>query len=232
MESSSQPPSDSRRRRAVNRRHRAGIVPPAVLKLAVAEPATRLPESRPGVRRAVVPGGLLDLAAGNRAEEEDLAGSATAADGPRRDGNRRRRLTLTGLVLTAVLSAVMLVATLVNWAPDGPPPRELTTGERERLAAMRVTNYRELRAGLHVTAGSGATRTDLLGWVDWARGWPISTWGDRARARPVGWPRPPPRCWWSDPTRRPCRRRPCRRWCHRPTVGGCPPTGASIHCSG
>ncbi|GIJ12423.1 hypothetical protein ACFFMR_18610 [Micromonospora andamanensis] len=170
MESSSQPPSDSRRRRAVNRRHRAGIVPPAVLKLAVAEPPTRLPESRPGVRRAVVPGGLLDLAAGNRAEEEDLAGSATAADGPRRDGNRRRRLTLTGLVLTAVLSAVMLVATLVNWAPDGPPPRELTTGERERLAAMRVTNYRELRAGLHVTAGSGATRTDLLGWVDWARG--------------------------------------------------------------
>ncbi|GIJ23968.1 hypothetical protein [Micromonospora lutea] len=170
MESSSQPPSDNRRHRAAYRRHRAGIVPPAALNLAVTEPATRPPQSRPGIRRAVVSGGLLDLAAGNRAEEEDLAGAATEADDTRRAADRRRRLTLTGLALTAVISAVMLVATLVTWAPDGPPPRELTTGERERLAAMRVTNYRELRAGLHITAGDGATRTDLLGWVDWARG--------------------------------------------------------------
>ncbi len=64
-----------------------------------------------------------------------------------------------------MLSGVTLVATLVNWAPDGPPPRDLTPAERERLATMRVANYRELRAGLHVTAGAGATRTDLLGWV-------------------------------------------------------------------
>ncbi|WBB91755.1 hypothetical protein [Verrucosispora sp. WMMC514] len=155
----------TRRHRAVTR-HRAGLAPPAVLDLAGTAPAP----PRPGVRRAVVSGGLLDLAAGNRAEEEDLAGATAEADDPRRVANRRRRLTLAGLALTAVLSAVMLVATLVNWAPDGPAPRDLTTAERERLATMRVTNYRELRAGLHVTAGAGATRTDLLGWVDWARG--------------------------------------------------------------
>ncbi|NLU77578.1 hypothetical protein HCA58_04040 [Micromonospora sp. HNM0581] len=118
----------------------------------------------------MVPGGLLDFAVGNQADQEDLASSATQADEPRRAADRRRRLTLTGLTLTAVLSAVTLVATLVSWAPDGPPARELTSIERERLAAMRVTNYRELRAGLHLTAGTGATRTDLLGWVDWARG--------------------------------------------------------------
>ncbi|MFF5216417.1 hypothetical protein [Micromonospora sp. NPDC000442] len=158
----------SRRHRAVNRRHRAGIAPPAVLDLGGTETAGRPPQSRPGIRRAVVPGGLLDLAAGNRAEEEDLAGAG--AGDTRRAANRRRRLTLAGLALTAALSAVTLVATLVNWAPDGPPPRDLTTAERERLAVMRVTNYRELRAGLHVTAGDGAARTDLLGWVDWARG--------------------------------------------------------------
>ncbi|MFI7549944.1 hypothetical protein ACIBQ2_09360 [Micromonospora sediminimaris] len=169
MENNSRPPSD-RRRRAPNRRHRAGIVPPAVLHLGSTETAGRTPQSRPGIRRAVVSGGLLDLAAGNRADEEDLAGAATGADGPRRAANRRRRLTLAGLTLTAVLSAVMLVTTLVNWTPDGPPPRDLTTAERERLAVMRVTNYRELRAGLHVTAGAGAARTDLLGWVDWSRG--------------------------------------------------------------
>ncbi|NGM14453.1 hypothetical protein ENC19_18190 [Verrucosispora sp. CWR15] len=143
----------------------------------------------------MVSGGLLDLAAGNRAEEEDLAGTAAAADDPRRVPNRRRRFTLAGLALTAVLSGVTLVATLVNWAPDGPPPRDLTPAERERLATMRVANYRELRAGLHVTAGAGATRTDLLGWVDWARGLAYLDVGARARARRAVLPRPPPPCW-------------------------------------
>ncbi|WBB54118.1 hypothetical protein [Verrucosispora sp. WMMD573] len=163
------PRTRNRRHRAADRRHRAGIAPPAVLHLDNTETAGRPPQSRPGVRRAVVTGGLLDLAAGNRTDEEDLAGAATGADDPRRTASHRRRLTLAGLALTAVLSAVLLVATLVNWTPDGPPPRDLTTAERERLAVMRVTNYRELRAGLHVTAGADAARTDLLGWVDWAR---------------------------------------------------------------
>ncbi len=111
----------------------------------------------------------LDPAAGDPAEDEDLAGASEEADEARRRAARRRRLTLTGLALTAVLSAVMLVATLVNWAPGDPAAREMTVAERERLAAMRVTNYRDLRAGLHVTIDGGTARTDLLGWVDWAR---------------------------------------------------------------
>ncbi|MDG4796656.1 hypothetical protein [Micromonospora sp. WMMD1082] len=140
-----------------------------MLGLAAAESAPPRPGSRPGIRRAVVPGGLLDLATSDPAADEDLAGAATEADGERRGAARRRRLILTGLALTAAVSAVMLVATLVNWAPPGPAPREMTAAERERLAAMRVTNYRDLRAGLHVTVGEGAARIDLLGWVDWAR---------------------------------------------------------------
>ncbi|MFV2101164.1 hypothetical protein [Micromonospora sp. LOL_024] len=160
---------DNRRHRAGPRRHRAGIAPPAVLDLTVAEPASRAPGPRPGVRRAVVSGGLLDPAAGNPLEEEDLTGSTAPTGADRRGAYRRRRLTLTGLALTAVASAVLLVVTLVDWAPGGPPPRAMTTAEQERLAAMRVTNLRDLRAGLHLTVGDGPARTDLLGWVDWAR---------------------------------------------------------------
>ncbi|GIJ77440.1 hypothetical protein SAMN05443287_112111 [Micromonospora phaseoli] len=140
-------------------------MPPAILELTVADP----PGPRPGVRRAAVPGGLLDPTAGNPLEEEDLTGSSAPTDEARRGAARRRRLTLAGLSLTAVASAVMLVAALVNWAPDGPPPRPMNSAEQERLAAMRVTNLRDLRAGLHVTVGDGNARTDLLGWVDWAR---------------------------------------------------------------
>ncbi|MFG3704417.1 hypothetical protein ACGF7U_06735 [Micromonospora sp. NPDC047670] len=82
----------------------------------------------------------------------------------------RRRTTLLALAAVAVLSATALVVGLVSWAPDGPePPRALTGEERERLAAMRVTNYRDLRAGVRVTAGTGPARTELVGWVDWSR---------------------------------------------------------------
>ncbi|MCM0675630.1 hypothetical protein NCC78_13145, partial [Micromonospora phytophila] len=74
----------------------------------------------------------------------------------------RRRTTLVVLAVVAALSAAALVAALLSWAPDQPaPPRALTGEERERLAAMRVTNYRDLRAGVHVTAGAGAARTEL-----------------------------------------------------------------------
>lgn len=37
------------------------------------------------------------------------------------------------------------------------------------MAALRVTNVRDLRAGVRVTAGAGRDRIELLGWVDWAR---------------------------------------------------------------
>ncbi|WP_199523643.1 hypothetical protein [Micromonospora craterilacus] len=144
-------------------------MPPAVLGLTGPDPAPGEPGRRPGIRRAGVSLGGLDLAGGDPAEDEDLAGATEEAGTARRGTSRRRRITLTALGLTAVLSAVMLVATLVNWAPDGPAPREMTAAERERVAGMRVINYRDLRAGLHVTVGGGTARTDLVGWVDWAR---------------------------------------------------------------
>ncbi|WP_433529086.1 hypothetical protein ACQPYA_22550 [Micromonospora sp. CA-263727] len=158
-----------RRHRTGPRRHRAGILPPAVLGLTGSDPVPGQPGRRPGVRRAPAFSGVLDLTAGDPTEADDLAGTGPQTGAARRIGSHRRRLVLAGLALTAVLSAVMLVATLVNWAPDGPAPREMTTAERERLAALRVTNYRDLRAGLHVTVDRGTGRTDLLGWVDWAR---------------------------------------------------------------
>ncbi|WP_189043643.1 hypothetical protein [Micromonospora sonchi] len=151
-----------RRHRAATRLHRAGTTPPVHLGL------TGSAAGPPG-SRARVSAGLLDPVAGDPAEDEDLAGSGDEVGETRRRAARRRRLTLAGLALTAVVSAIMLVATLINWPPGGPAAREMTTAERDRLAAMRVTNYRELRAGLHVTVGDGSARTDLLGWVDWAR---------------------------------------------------------------
>ncbi|MGW3602496.1 hypothetical protein [Micromonospora sp. NPDC005161] len=89
--------------------------------------------------------------------------------GPARAG-RRRRTVLLLLGLTAVTSATALVIGLLSWAPDPPEPaRPLTVAEGERLAAMRVTNLRDLRAGVRVTVGAGAARTELVGWVDWSR---------------------------------------------------------------
>ncbi|MEU5935311.1 hypothetical protein [Micromonospora sp. NPDC047187] len=83
---------------------------------------------------------------------------------------RRRRTVLLLLGLTAVTSATALVLGLLSWAPDPPEPaRPLTLTEGERLAAVRVTNLRDLRAGVRVTAGTGAARIELVGWVDWSR---------------------------------------------------------------
>lgn len=81
-----------------------------------------------------------------------------------------RRLTiLRTLAAVALLAATALVLGL-SWVPDpAEPPRPPTADERTRLAAVRVTNYRDLRAGVHLTAGTGAARTDLVGWVDWSR---------------------------------------------------------------
>ncbi|WP_233257736.1 hypothetical protein, partial [Micromonospora sp. S4605] len=90
--------------------------------------------------------------------------------GLRRGLVRRRRTTLLALAVVATVSAAALVAGLLSWAPDPPEQaRTLTAAEHERLAAMRVTNYRDLRSGLHVTTGDGAARTELIGWVDWSR---------------------------------------------------------------
>ncbi|WP_233197009.1 hypothetical protein [Verrucosispora sp. ts21] len=173
MENSSRPTSGARsdnRHRAGPRRHRAGIGPPAGIGLD-GSPTAGLP-GRAGTRRAGLSHRLLGAAtdpAGTDAADDDLAGADEEADEARQRSARRRRLTLTGLALTAVLSAVMLVVTLVTWPPDEPAARDMTSAERDRLAVMRVTNQRDLRAGLHVTIGAGTNRTDLLGWVDWSR---------------------------------------------------------------
>ncbi|MEU1643511.1 hypothetical protein [Micromonospora zamorensis] len=84
--------------------------------------------------------------------------------------SRRRRTLLLLLALTAATSATALVLGLLSWAPDPPEPtRPLTLAEGERLAAVRVTNLRDLRAGVRITAGADAARIELVGWVDWSR---------------------------------------------------------------
>ncbi|WP_446215967.1 hypothetical protein [Micromonospora sp. IBHARD004] len=92
-----------------------------------------------------------------------------AGDPPGRPGRRRSILLALGVVATA--SAAALVAGLASWDAPEPadPARPLTAAEAERLAAMRVTAYRDVRSGVRVTVGAGAARTELVGWVDWAR---------------------------------------------------------------
>ncbi|MEH0830589.1 hypothetical protein, partial [Micromonospora sp. CPCC 205714] len=80
-----------------------------------------------------------------------------------------RAADLAALGVVAAASAAALVGGLLSWAPPGEPARALTAVEAERLAATRVTNYRDVRAGVRVTVGAGAARTDLVGWIDWAR---------------------------------------------------------------
>ncbi|MEU8391639.1 hypothetical protein [Micromonospora sp. NPDC048842] len=106
-----------------------------------------------------------------RDDTSDTADNSETADttGPPSAG-RRRRTVLLLLGLTAVTSATALVLGLLSWTPDPPEPaRPLTLAEGERLAAVRVTNLRDLRAGVRVTAGTGAARIELVGWVDWSR---------------------------------------------------------------
>ncbi|MFG1837622.1 hypothetical protein ACGFH8_04190 [Micromonospora sp. NPDC049175] len=100
----------------------------------------------------------------------DSTADTTDTAGPGPAGRRRRRTVLMVLGLTAVTSATALVFGLLSWAPDPPEPaRPLTAAEGERLAALRVTNLRDLRAGVRVTAGVDAARIELVGWVDWSR---------------------------------------------------------------
>ncbi|MEE3917840.1 hypothetical protein V2I01_01400 [Micromonospora sp. BRA006-A] len=146
------------------------------------------------------------------------------------DGPDRRRIALAALVAAAAISAAALVAALPSWVPgrtdDAPATRALTASEADRVAALRVTNLRDVRAGVRVTVGADGARTELVGWVDWALPW--STWTSAARARATtgAWCRPPrPRCW-CGPTRVRSPPRPGRRWCRRRTGGGCGPRPA------
>ncbi|MFE9689937.1 hypothetical protein [Micromonospora sp. NPDC005806] len=67
-------------------------------------------------------------------------------------------------------SAGALVAGLLSWPPEpADPSRPVSPAESDRLAALRVTNQRDVRAGVRVSVGTGHARTELVGWVDWAR---------------------------------------------------------------
>ncbi|WP_211291564.1 hypothetical protein [Micromonospora wenchangensis] len=86
------------------------------------------------------------------------------------DAPGRRRITLVALVVVAVTAAAALVAGLLTGASaPTATTRALTDDEAERLAAVRVGTYRDVRAGVRVAVGTGAGRTDLVGWVDWSR---------------------------------------------------------------
>ncbi|WP_431936904.1 hypothetical protein [Micromonospora sp. RP3T] len=115
---------------------------------------------------------------GGAATGPRAAGTARAGDDPALDGAgdlperpTRRRAALASLVLAAAASATLLVAGLPGASPprSGPADRPLTADEAERVAALRVTNVRDLRAGVRATVGAGRDRIELLGWVDWAR---------------------------------------------------------------
>ncbi|MEH0984226.1 hypothetical protein [Micromonospora sp. CPCC 205556] len=113
--------------------------------------------------------------AGRHHRRDGRHGVPPASPPPLRDGPvevppTHRRGTLVALCVVATATATALVAGLLGWTPESAgPARALTVGESERLAAARVTNYRDLRAGVRVTAGTGGARVDLVGWVDWAR---------------------------------------------------------------
>jgi hypothetical protein len=86
-----------------------------------------------------------------------------------------------------VVSAAGLGVGLTTWRPAAhtETTRALSAAEARRLAAMRVTNYRDGRAGVHATVGSHGRQLQLAGWVDWTRALLYLTVdgpGDRQRA--------------------------------------------------
>ncbi|MGW5561433.1 hypothetical protein ACWER9_29975 [Micromonospora sp. NPDC003944] len=145
---------------------------PDAARTAAARTATsRAATPRTATARAATsrPGGTSTGSRPDGSGDGDSASDAAGTGGPAPTG-RRRRTVLLLLGLTAVTSATALVLGLLSWAPDPPEPaRPLTVAEGERLAAVRVTNLRDLRAGVRVTAGTGAARLELVGWVDWSR---------------------------------------------------------------
>ncbi|MEU1968785.1 hypothetical protein ABZ541_11275 [Micromonospora sediminicola] len=109
-----------------------------------------------------------------------FARSTGPDDDPETDGRAdppdppgRRRVALAALVAAAAASAAVLVAGLPDGSPEptGRPgaARALSADEADRVAALRVGNLRDVRAGVRVAVGAGGDRVELLGWVDWAR---------------------------------------------------------------
>jgi hypothetical protein len=89
-----------------------------------------------------------------------------------RSPDRRRVVALVVLACLALGSAAGLAGGLVSCAAPGPrgtPVRPLSAPESQRLAAMRLTNLQDARAGLRATYGRGADEVRLTGWIDWGR---------------------------------------------------------------
>ncbi|MFG1658888.1 hypothetical protein ACGFIY_20395 [Micromonospora chersina] len=171
-----------------SRKWRRGAVHATDIPTATEPGATALPRE-PGRghrhRRAATTASQPVGAAVRRPLADPRAGRRPAAPveppaGPELDGTddppeqpTRRRAALVALAAAATASAAALVAGLLSWSPEPAEPAEtvrpLTAAEAERLAALRVTNQRDVRAGVRVTLGAGGGRTELVGWVDWAR---------------------------------------------------------------
>ncbi|MBB5825354.1 hypothetical protein [Micromonospora carbonacea] len=95
-------------------------------------------------------------------------GGRGGGDGDGPAGRRRTAVVVLGVVAAAAAAA--LVVGLLTWVPAAPEPsRPLTPAEAERLAAVRVTNHRDVRSGVRLTVGEAGARTDVVGWVDWSR---------------------------------------------------------------
>ena len=90
----------------------------------------------------------------------------------RRPAERRRIVALVVLGCVSLGSLAGLVGGLVSCSPEkqATPARPLSSAEAQRLADMRVTNYRDERAGVTATWGDGDAQVRLAGWVDWKRG--------------------------------------------------------------
>jgi hypothetical protein len=88
-----------------------------------------------------------------------------------RTTDRRRAVALAVLACLSIGSAVGLAGGLVSCSPVDEPAeaRALTTAEAQRLASMRLVNYRDERAGIEAKYGSGAAAVRMTGWVDWTR---------------------------------------------------------------
>ncbi|WP_431895195.1 hypothetical protein [Micromonospora haikouensis] len=127
--------------------------PTATLPLVVAPARGRRGDRGPAAHRAR-PGG----------------GRGGAGRGGGGSGGGRRRAAVVALGVVAAAAAAGLVVGLLTWVPAAPEPsRPLTPAEAERLAAVRVTNHRDVRSGVRLTLGEAGARTDVVGWVDWSR---------------------------------------------------------------
>jgi hypothetical protein len=89
----------------------------------------------------------------------------------RRPAEKRRIVALVILACLSLGSMAGLVGGLVSCAPDEPAvqARPLSAAEAQRLAQMRVTNFRDERSGVNATWGDGANQVKVAGWVDWKK---------------------------------------------------------------